>query len=77
MGVKILVFGKLAEVICLKEMEIADVKDVAALRSLLIKNYPGLNGLNYIVAVNRKVVADAFPICVGDEVALMPPFSGG
>lgn len=37
MGVKILVFGKLAEVICLKEMEIADVKDVAALRSLLIK----------------------------------------
>ena len=44
MGVKILVFGKLAEVIRLKEIEIAEVKDVNALRSLLSENYPGLNG---------------------------------
>ena len=77
MGVKILVFGKLAEVIRLKEIEIAEVKDVNALQSLLSENYPGLNGLNYIVAVNRKVMVDAFPISTGDEVALMPPFSGG
>jgi len=77
MVVKILVFGKLADITGGKELEVGEVKDVTALRRLLENDFKEMNGLKYIVAVNKKVVTEGFPISAGDEVALLPPFSGG
>ncbi len=51
---------------------------VGALRESLIKAYPSLANLpSLLVAVNEKYADDSQPIDPDDEVALIPPVSGG
>ena len=77
MAVKIFVFGKLADIVAGKELVVEDVSTVAALRALLEFKYSGLKGLKYAVSVNRKLASDECIVSNDDEVALLPPFSGG
>jgi len=49
---------------------------VDLLQSLYV-NYPKLKGKTFRVAVNQQFVETNFALTDGDEVALMPPFSGG
>jgi molybdopterin converting factor small subunit len=51
---------------------------VAALRAKLVADYPRLSGLkSLMIAVNNTYAEDADPIGEGDEIALIPPVSGG
>ncbi len=77
MAVKIMFFGKLADIAGTKEMNLPDQYNVSALRSTLVDLYPQLSGLSFAVAVNRKTVTDQALLSAGDEIALLPPFSGG
>lgn len=51
---------------------------VEALRQELIERYPGLKALNSLyVAVNEAYAEDSRLLREADEIALIPPVSGG
>lgn len=51
---------------------------VASLRAALIEVYPALGGLDSLmIAVNSAYADDDEPIAESDEIALIPPVSGG
>jgi molybdopterin converting factor subunit 1 len=66
-----------------KDNVILDISEgtVSSLLELVAKNFPALSGFSssgrIIVAVNQEFVREDDPVKSGDEVALMPPFSGG
>ena len=47
------------------------------LRAALIKAYPELRDLPFVIAVNMDVAGGEQPIPPGATVALLPPYSGG
>lgn len=76
-GTQIALFGQLAEKAGMQSIRIPDVADTDALLKELRKRHPALSDIPVILAVNRRTVTENTPIGQGDEVALMPPFSGG
>ncbi len=85
MIVKIKVFSVLQDIFRSSEIRIEiDSKDRVSVRELityLIKLYPELSELMknipVIVLVNGEVVSDNHEIHENDEIALIPPSSGG
>ncbi|WP_349316134.1 molybdopterin converting factor subunit 1 [Chitinophaga sp. MM2321] len=54
------------------------ITTVAALRAWLHSSYPGLQQLRSVmIAVNREYAADTQIITQADEIAVIPPVSGG
>ena len=79
MKIKILAFGIVKEIFgaSAMELELHDT-NVAALRSLLKEKYPQLQQLkSFMIAVNNDYAADEIVIEEKDEVAIIPPVSGG
>ncbi|QEC51165.1 molybdopterin synthase sulfur carrier subunit [Anseongella ginsenosidimutans] len=76
---KLLVFGAASEVMGARNISLPpEIDSVKKLRVFLQQHYPGLKRLNSLmVAVNREYAEDACPISGSDEVALIPPVSGG
>jgi molybdopterin converting factor small subunit len=53
-------------------------KSVSELQDWLMITWPILREVTFVISVNRKVVNDPYhPLSENDEVALLPPFSGG
>ncbi len=80
MKTKILAFGIAKEMV--KDsaivVEWAQVSTVGNLKIILEEKYPGLKGLgSYMIAVNNEYAEDGLLIEEGDEVAVIPPVSGG
>lgn len=51
---------------------------VASVRSALQERYPSLQKLrSLMIAVNNRYAEDSQEICETDEIALIPPVSGG
>ena len=50
---------------------------VSDLLGTLRAQYPGLAATQGLIAVNREYVGEQFALHDGDEVALIPPVSGG
>jgi molybdopterin synthase catalytic subunit len=69
--------GKAGEQVDLDEL--GDAPTVGALWSWLGARYEAAKRWKPVVrvAVNQEFVGDAHPLCDGDEVALIPPVSGG
>ena len=60
------------------EVELADAKTVANLKASLEARYPRLKQLSsYMVAVNNEYAETANILQQRDEVAIIPPVSGG
>lgn len=74
---KVLFFSSIAEITGLPVQDVSDVSSVEALKKLLEEMYPAIKPINYAVAVNRIVVTEDVSLNEIDEVALLPPFSGG
>jgi len=73
----LLSFGKLSH-LALDGVDIpADVADSDALRRFLGKRWPELNAPGVLLAVNQTLVRGSVPISPGDEIAFLPPMSGG
>jgi len=53
------------------------VENVEQLRAILEKKYIYLNGINYLVAVNKNIASNEIIITSDSEIAILPPFSGG
>ena len=81
MKAKVRLFARLSELAGTRVAEVEVGEGLAAeevYRALCVK-YPSLSGLNGSVrfAVNGEYAEPGHPIGEGDEVALIPPVSGG
>lgn len=74
---KIKAFGMLAEKFPASEFKFPFYQNTEELLWALKKEYPQLESLKFSVAVNKEVVQQNHALQVKDEIALMPPFSGG
>ena len=77
---KVLAFG-IAKDICNNSMIDINVEDgvtIDELKKLLKEKYPRLNELgSYMIAVNNEYASVNDVIYIADEVAIIPPVSGG
>ncbi len=74
-------FASLRQAINSDEIKI-DIENgitVSQLKKIIFETFPSLEKLNipFIVAVNHKYATDSDVIYITDEVALIPPVSGG
>jgi len=74
-AIKILSFGLIAEITGPEFSAAAE--DTQALQSQLLARFPKLSETKFAIAVNRNIVHGLTPLSTADEVALMPPYSGG
>lgn len=74
---KVLFFSSIAEITGLRELDMPVANSVGELKTLLETKYPAIKDIRYAVAVNRTIVNDGISLHESDEVALLPPFSGG
>lgn len=73
-------FGIAREILDARELmlDLPDGATVAQLRQLLIGRYPRLGALTSLfIAVNTEYAPDDRLLLSGDEIALIPPVSGG
>ncbi|HUZ46547.1 MAG TPA: molybdenum cofactor biosynthesis protein MoaE [Terriglobia bacterium] len=81
MRIKVLFFGLTHDLTGLREdhVELEEGRNLDHLRSLYEGRFPRLRELagSLLFAVNQQVADSAFPLQEGDEVAFMPPVSGG
>ena len=77
MEIDIISFGKIAEFLPAQKLELKDVSDTEALKTFLEKEYPGLKGMKYKMALNKQVVQHNIELRDRATIAIMPPFSGG
>lgn len=81
MTVNLLFFGVLSELILPEpiEMEFSEGMTVADARQRVLKGYPNARAVvaTAMVAVNQSYSNDETLLADGDEVAFLPPVSGG
>lgn len=70
-------FGKLADVAGQKELEIETQKYSDDVLNVLKKEWPALASYSFLLSVNQEVVSENKTLSSDDEIALLPPFSGG
>jgi molybdopterin synthase sulfur carrier subunit len=79
----ILLFGITRDIVGQGELSLSgpgasDLRTVGDLKSHLIERYPELNKLSSLaIAVNQSYAEDKDPVGESDEIALIPPVSGG
>lgn len=70
-------FGVVAEKTGTGNLTISFVDQTDQLRALLLEKYHQLEGVGFVFAVNRQIVHQNTWLGQNDEIALLPPFSGG
>lgn len=73
----ILFFGQLTELIGCPRVDVPVTSDTDELQRWLLDHYPALQRTTYVLAVDRKIVRKNIPLYGHEEIALLPPFSGG
>ncbi len=79
MQVKVLYFGVLRDVFCCpaEELEVGDRCTVGGLRQVFHGRMPEGAWKSMAIAVNQEYAGEEVELQEGDEVALLPPVSGG
>jgi molybdopterin converting factor small subunit len=77
MQVNIFIFGQLTDIIAKDNLLITDISDTDKLTIHLNKLYPEIEKIKYAIAINKNIITTNTRLNENDEVALMPPFSGG
>ncbi len=75
--IRLKAFGMLAEKLGTDSLEIENPGSSEALRRLLLQQFPALQSLTFRMAVDRKLIQVDTDLTSGQEIALLPPFSGG
>jgi molybdopterin converting factor subunit 1 len=79
--VKILFFGRLKEIVSLAEdsAELPDATSIESVFANYVTQYPELAQYrsSLVASCNQEFVAWNTPLHAGDEVAFLPPVSGG
>ena len=76
MSIKIILFGKLAD-IAGNSVSVKNVADTDSLVNALHKDYPAFANTKYVIAVDKQVIKENTILNNNSTVALLPPFSGG
>jgi molybdopterin synthase sulfur carrier subunit len=77
MQLNIKYFGLIAEITkCNEEVLEFSNETITELKDMLFSKYPELKTKDFQVAQNKEIVSNN-AIVSGDEIALLPPFSGG
>ncbi|MBL0340354.1 MAG: MoaD/ThiS family protein [Bacteroidetes bacterium] len=58
-------------------MEVENCETKSELKLFLSEAYPGIEKISFAISVNRIINPANELLTDGDEVALLPPFSGG
>lgn len=74
---RVLFFGALAEIAGSTYREVPVVKTTGELVEVLNKLYPALLNKKFLLAVNKQIQKQNTSLNENDEIALLPPFSGG
>jgi len=76
---RILIFGKLGDIVKSSELiiEIEKTMDLVSFKSILFEREPALMQEKFAISVNQKLSMDDTILHNNDEIALLPPFSGG
>ncbi|HZI68862.1 MAG: MoaD/ThiS family protein [Ginsengibacter sp.] len=74
---EIKVFGQLVDVFGAENISTGTIENVEALKADLEKRFPALAEKTFVVAVNRQIVHENISLGDKEEIALLPPFSGG
>ena len=77
MRIQVLFFGVLAEVTMTGSKYYMGVRSFDDLRLRVEDNFPEIVLYNYRIAVNNEIINDKPVLQDGDEVAFLPPFTGG
>ena len=80
MKIQILLFGIARDIVGKSQLELDTNQplDVTSFKQLLKDKYPKMSHLSYFkVAINQEFADDQQILNEGDEVALIPPVSGG
>ncbi len=80
MEIRVLAFGIVKDIFEGSEKIVSLPREatVAELRAALRQSFPALENLrSWMIAVNSNYADDSLPIREGDEVAVIPPVSGG
>lgn len=80
MKIKLLAFGIAGDIIGSSSslLDLPGDADIHFLRQFLSEKYPALKSvLEYAIAVNRNYVQENIELNENDEVAIIPPVSGG
>lgn len=70
-------FGLLSEIVGATTLEVKDIVDTNSLIKKLRIDFPKLSDRKFLVSVNKQIISDNKVVNIGDEVAMLPPFSGG
>jgi molybdopterin converting factor subunit 1 len=76
----ILFFGRLQDAMGTKSLTVAlpaGVRDTESLRAWLGREHPALCDSSVRIAVNAELRPGNAPVAEGDEIAFLPPMSGG
>lgn len=76
MTIKLLTFGQINEWLPNQHVEV-EIEDSKNLLDYLIQTYPKLSTIPFALSVNKNIIHDSVKLKDQDEVALLPPFSGG
>lgn len=77
MQLNIKYFGLLAEITnCSEETIFINKSSVGELIEVITNKYPKLKSKEFQVAQNNEIVSNV-TLITGDDIALLPPFSGG
>lgn len=74
---KVQLFGNLADLATKNHVEVENQPSTDKLVELLISKYPDLKNHQFLIAVNHEVISGKVELHPRDEIALLPPFSGG
>ena len=80
MKVTVLAFGIVKEIIGSTKIELELPPDIIAieLKEILLETYPGLKKLSsFMIAINNEYIQNEQVITSSDEIAIIPPVSGG
>lgn len=70
-------YGVLEEVTGHKVLKVDDFRSSDELTQTLKKQIPALNEYTFQIAVNQEIITENTDISSADEIAFLPPFSGG
>jgi len=79
MKLKITFYGQAADVVKSNSIEsdFGERISAYALKKSIQVKYPQLSTIELKLAVNNKIVIKDFDLNDGDEISVLPPFSGG
>jgi molybdopterin synthase sulfur carrier subunit len=77
MNIEILFFGQLTDISGCHSVKIENPGTTEAVKEWLCKQYPGLAGAKFVMALNNQLRVAPLKITEPSIIACMPPFSGG